>query len=285
MTIALGVLFTGNAGTYYAALETVPVGLASVIVYTYPVFVAILSIRFATRLPGRRPWIALALATVGIVLALGGIDLSEAPPIDGFVLLMASSLIYAIWIIASARLSGERRDRLASEDSARVGSTRDAAATTAVMITSTAVAYCVFTSSAGARSIRAPSPTAPGRSSRRSGSLRRSWRSRRSMPRCGGSARPGSPDQHGRAGHHRGPRPGSSWASTSPRSSSSGRPASWSGSWWRRPRRAPGVRPNRRCRSMPRRRPRIDDPSVNRGRRQGWRGRPPRRRRCRHRAR
>ena len=52
VTIALGVLFTGNAGTYYAALETVPVGLASVIVYTYPVFVAILSIRFATRLPG-----------------------------------------------------------------------------------------------------------------------------------------------------------------------------------------------------------------------------------------
>ena len=145
VTIALGVLFTGNAGTYYAALETVPVGLASVIVYTYPVFVAILSIRFATRLPGRRPWIALGLAIVGVVLALGGIDLSEAPPLDGFILLMASSLIYAIWIIASARLSGERRDRLASEDTARVGSTRDAAATTAIMITSTAVAYCAFT--------------------------------------------------------------------------------------------------------------------------------------------
>ena len=44
------------------------------IVYIYPVFVAILSLRFATRLPGRRPWFALALAVVGIVLALGGRD-------------------------------------------------------------------------------------------------------------------------------------------------------------------------------------------------------------------
>ena len=35
----------------------------------------LLSLRFATRLPGRRPWIALGLAVVGVVLALGGIDL------------------------------------------------------------------------------------------------------------------------------------------------------------------------------------------------------------------
>jgi len=115
-----------------------------VIVYTYPVFVAILSIRFATRLPGRRPWVALALATVGVVLALGGIDLSEAPPIGGFALLMASSLIYAIWIIASARLSGERRDRLATDGAATRGSTGDAAVTTAVMITTTAAVYVVM---------------------------------------------------------------------------------------------------------------------------------------------
>jgi drug/metabolite transporter (DMT)-like permease len=58
-------LFTGNAGTYYAGLETVPAALAGVLVYTYPVIVALLSLRFATRLPGRRPWIALVLAVTG----------------------------------------------------------------------------------------------------------------------------------------------------------------------------------------------------------------------------
>ena len=44
---------------------------------------------------------------------------------------MLSSIIYSVWIIASARLSGERRDRLGDE-----APTTEPAATTAVMITS-----------------------------------------------------------------------------------------------------------------------------------------------------
>lgn len=149
VTIALGALFTGNAGTYYAALETVPVALAGVLVYTYPVIVALLSVRFATRLPGRRPWAALALALAGVILALGGIDLTTAPPIEGIVLVMLSSVIYSIWIIASARLSGERRNRLGDEAQGSVGSTGDAAAMTATMITSTAVVFSLGTLATG----------------------------------------------------------------------------------------------------------------------------------------
>jgi drug/metabolite transporter (DMT)-like permease len=141
ITIALGAWFTGNAGTYYAALEMVPAALAGVLVYTYPVIVAVLSIQFATRLPGRRPWVALGLAFAGVVLALGGIDLSPAPPVEGIVLVMLSSLIYSVWIIASARLSGERRDRLGHEAASAGAPIGDAAATTAVMITSTAVVF------------------------------------------------------------------------------------------------------------------------------------------------
>jgi drug/metabolite transporter (DMT)-like permease len=137
VTVALGALFTGNAGTYYAALETVPVALAGVLVYTYPVIVALLSMRFATRLPGRRPWIALGLALAGVVLALGGLDVGGVPPTAGIVLVMLSSVIYSVWIILSARLSGERRDRLGDE----TGRPGDAAATTAVMITATAVVF------------------------------------------------------------------------------------------------------------------------------------------------
>jgi drug/metabolite transporter (DMT)-like permease len=149
VTIGLGVLFTGNAATYYAALETVPVPLASVLVYTYPVIVALLSLRFATRLPGRRPWAALALAVVGVVLTLGGIDLSSAPPIGGLVLVMLSSFIVSIWIIASARLSGERRDRLGHEDAGTTRSTGDAAVTTAIMITSSAIVFSFMTVAQG----------------------------------------------------------------------------------------------------------------------------------------
>lgn len=142
-TLALGALFTGNAGTYYAGLETVPAALAGVLVYTYPVIVALLSLRFATRLPGRRPWIALGLAVVGSVLALGGIDVSAAPPVDGLLLIWASALIYSTWIILSARLSGERRDRLGSDAPEGSQPAGDAAVTTAVMMSATAAVYAV----------------------------------------------------------------------------------------------------------------------------------------------
>ena len=70
-------------GTYYAGLETVPPSLAGVLVYLYPAIVAVLSVRYATRLAGRRPWIALGIALVGVVLALGGIDLATPPPVGG----------------------------------------------------------------------------------------------------------------------------------------------------------------------------------------------------------
>lgn len=143
IALGLGALYTGNSGTYYAALETVPAALAGVLVYTYPVIVAVLSLRFATRLPGRRPWIALGLALVGVVLALGGIDVSEAPPWSGIALVMLSPFIYSVWIILSARLSGERRDRLGSETPERDPSAGDAAVTTAVMMTATGVVFAV----------------------------------------------------------------------------------------------------------------------------------------------
>jgi drug/metabolite transporter (DMT)-like permease len=154
VALALGVLYTGNSGTYYAALETVPAALAGVLVYTYPVIVAVLSLRFATRLSGRRPWVALAIALVGVVLALGGISISSVTPMSGLVLVMLSPLIYAVWIIASARLSGERRDRLGSDAPAGSSSTGDAAVTTALMMTATAIAFVVGGTVAG----RPPDP-------------------------------------------------------------------------------------------------------------------------------
>lgn len=143
VALGLGALYTGNAGTYYAALETVPAALAGVLVYTYPVIVAVLSLRFATRLPGRRPWVALAVALLGVVLALGGIDVSTAPPAYGIALVMLSPVIYSVWIVLSARLSGERRDRLGSDAPDEDSTASDAAVTTAVMMTATGMVFAV----------------------------------------------------------------------------------------------------------------------------------------------
>jgi drug/metabolite transporter (DMT)-like permease len=134
---ALGILYTGNSGTYYAGLESVSVSLASLIVYVYPAIVAVLSLRFGRRLEGRRPWFALGLAIAGVVLAVGGIPEGEVPPVGGLALVVVSPIIYSIWIVLSARLSGERRETVGGE----ADDGADAAAATALMMTGTAATY------------------------------------------------------------------------------------------------------------------------------------------------
>jgi drug/metabolite transporter (DMT)-like permease len=147
--VLLGVLYLGNSGTYFAALETVSASLAALIVYLYPAIVAVLSIRYARRLEGLRAWIALALATTGVALAVGGIDPANAPPPLGLALIIASPIIYSIWIILAARLGGERAtDEAATAppyDSEITSDeeTTDAAPTAAVMLSATAVAWWI----------------------------------------------------------------------------------------------------------------------------------------------
>jgi drug/metabolite transporter (DMT)-like permease len=156
VALGLGALYTGNAGTYYAGIEIISAALAGVLVYIYPIFVALLSLRFATRLSGRRPWFALVLALIGVVLALGGIDVSEGVPWDGLVLVLASAGIYSVWIVLSARLSGERPDRLGHEAPAASAPAHDAAVTTAVMMLASAAVF----SAMGALSGSPPDPRA-----------------------------------------------------------------------------------------------------------------------------
>jgi drug/metabolite transporter (DMT)-like permease len=143
VAIGLGVWYTGNAATYYAGLETVPASLAGVVVYLYPATVAVLSVRYAARLEGRRPWIALGVALVGVILALGGIDPADAGSVGGVALILLSPLIYAGWIVLSARLAGERTDRLAHETTGD-GHVDDAAAASALMISSTAAVFVLI---------------------------------------------------------------------------------------------------------------------------------------------
>ena len=138
--IGLGVLYIGNSGTYYAALETVSPSLAALVVYLYPALVAVLSLRFGQRLSGRRAWGALAISLVGVVLAVGGIDPNEDVPVTGLLLAFASCFIYAVWVILAARLSGENREAVAVESDR--GTTATAQVT--LIITATAVSYWIL---------------------------------------------------------------------------------------------------------------------------------------------
>ncbi len=137
--ILLGLMYLGNSATYFAAIQTVPASLAALIVYVYPALVAVLSLRIGRALEGRRAWAALGLALLGVILAVGGIDPATRPPISGLVLAIASPFIYAVWIVLSARYSGERDDRV-GDHSTGVGP----AAASALMISGTFGGYLVI---------------------------------------------------------------------------------------------------------------------------------------------
>ncbi len=146
--ILLGIFFVGNSGTYFAGLEYVSASLAALIVYMYPALVAVMTLRFGRRLEGRRAWGALALATFGVVLAVGGIDPNQPVEPIGLVLMISSPIIYAVWIVLAGRLAGERSRQRAGDaalvpphDSESTEQTRDAAPTAAIMLSATAAAW------------------------------------------------------------------------------------------------------------------------------------------------
>ncbi len=133
--LGLGAFFVGNASTYYAALEYVSASLAALIVYMYPALVAVLSIRWGHGLQGRRPWVALALVTFGVVLTIGGIQ-TQAEPI-GIVLIVASPIIYSVYIILAARLAGERKGETAASRTGGAGAETRPAVASSLMLTGT----------------------------------------------------------------------------------------------------------------------------------------------------
>ena len=145
VALALGVLYVGNSGAYYASLETVSPSLAGLIVFTYPALVAVVALRFGQRLEGRRAWLALGIALVGVALTIGGIDPGHAPPVTGLLLVIASMLIYVVWIVLAARLSGERRDTVGGDSDSGAA----ASAATALMMSATTAVYWSWSVLAG----------------------------------------------------------------------------------------------------------------------------------------
>ena len=108
-SFAIGLFFTANAATYFGSLTWIDASLAGLMTYAFPAIVAVLSIFFAHAPSGPRPWIALAIATTGVVLGVGGIPEANEPALIGLVLGIASPIIYSCYIMLAARLGGESK--------------------------------------------------------------------------------------------------------------------------------------------------------------------------------
>jgi drug/metabolite transporter (DMT)-like permease len=120
-----GVVYTGQALTYFVALRSLPASLVVLIAYIYPSLVVVAGWLFLRRSVSQWHWVALAGSFAGVALLVGGtrFELSWA-----LVLAIASPMIYTGYI-----LIGER-----------VMSSVPAVAASAVIMSGAAIAFCLL---------------------------------------------------------------------------------------------------------------------------------------------
>jgi drug/metabolite transporter (DMT)-like permease len=120
-----GLVYTGQALTYFVALRSLPASLVVLIAYIYPSLVVVAGWLFLRRSVSQWHWVALAASFAGVALLVGGtrFELSWA-----LVLAIASPMIYTGYI-----LIGER-----------VMSSAPAIAASAVIMSGAAIAFCLL---------------------------------------------------------------------------------------------------------------------------------------------
>lgn len=100
--LLLGGLYALTAWCFFSALRHVSSGLAALLLYTYPIFVALLAGALGIDRFGRRELLALLLAISGLLFALGG-NQGNFNWI-GSAYALGSGLCYAIYVVGSGFL-------------------------------------------------------------------------------------------------------------------------------------------------------------------------------------
>ncbi len=98
---AIGLVFVGNAFAYFKALETVPAATVALLLYSYPVLVALLSALFGLDSLTLRSLGSAVLAFAGCALTAGG-AVSAGP---GVVFALLTGVLYATYIVLGSRFA------------------------------------------------------------------------------------------------------------------------------------------------------------------------------------
>ncbi len=99
---ALGLLFIVSSLTLYLSFHLMDAGVASTILFTYPVMTAVIMAVFFHERAGWACWVAIALSLVGVALLYWGDGTATLPPL-GVVLVLMSALSYALYIVVVNR--------------------------------------------------------------------------------------------------------------------------------------------------------------------------------------
>ncbi|MHB8985362.1 MAG: DMT family transporter [Eubacteriales bacterium] len=97
---ALG--FAGTSATYFLAVETIPISLAVLFVYIYPILVTLGSALIEKERPGLQKIAAMLVAFIGLAVLLN-VSVQGAGT-KGVLFSLASAFIYTVYIIFTSRL-------------------------------------------------------------------------------------------------------------------------------------------------------------------------------------
>jgi drug/metabolite transporter (DMT)-like permease len=137
-----GAFFIVNASVYYAAIERIDISLVALLMSTYPAMVAVVSLRLGYRFEGRLAWGSLAIVILGTALTVGGIDPNTNQ--GGIVLALLSPIAYAIYIVITAWMAGERPGQTADMRSKGKGAEVSPPVAGAIMMTGTWIATLIL---------------------------------------------------------------------------------------------------------------------------------------------
>ena len=95
--LVLGLLYTASSVTLFEAYKYIPSGLATTLVFLYPVLVALI-MAFLRVVPSWQVWLAIVATFVGVIIMTQGSDTHHINPL-GVVLSIGSALVYALFIV------------------------------------------------------------------------------------------------------------------------------------------------------------------------------------------
>lgn len=95
--LILGLLYTASSVTLFEAYKYIPSGLATTLVFLYPVLVALIMV-FLRVVPSWQVWLAIAATFVGVIIMTQSDATQQINPL-GVVLSIGSALVYALFIV------------------------------------------------------------------------------------------------------------------------------------------------------------------------------------------
>jgi drug/metabolite transporter (DMT)-like permease len=104
LAVALGAVgFGAQATGYFTALGRIDASLLSLLVYTYPVIVAVAAVALGRDRASRRTAVALTIASAGLVLVLAGAASGALDPV-GTALGLGTAVVYSVYVLVSESL-------------------------------------------------------------------------------------------------------------------------------------------------------------------------------------